>query len=108
MTSKPWKIWVDTGGTFTDCIAIDPSEKTRHLKILSTGILRVRINGTNGKRITFELPLKFGTNFLNGFKIKVGSEVRTIEHFDPTSNEVIIDRTANVSKYGVAEIFSGE
>lgn len=108
MTSKPWKIWVDTGGTFTDCIAIDPTKQTRHLKILSTGILRVRINKVAGNRITLELPIKFATDFLEGFRIKIGSEVLIIEHFSAALNEVTIDRMVRPSKHGVAEIFSGE
>ncbi len=27
--SQPWQIWIDTGGTFTDCIALDPDGETR-------------------------------------------------------------------------------
>ena len=40
---KPWQIWMDTGGTFTDCIAIDPEGKFKRLKVLSSGVLRGRI-----------------------------------------------------------------
>ncbi|MCX8491459.1 MAG: hydantoinase B/oxoprolinase family protein [Cyclobacteriaceae bacterium] len=35
-----WKIWMDTGGTFTDCIAIDPNQKYKRLKVLSSGVIR--------------------------------------------------------------------
>jgi 5-oxoprolinase (ATP-hydrolysing) len=35
-----WKIWMDTGGTFTDCIAIDPNKKYKRLKVLSSGVIR--------------------------------------------------------------------
>ena len=35
-----WQVWVDTGGTFTDCIALDPSGNRIRLKVLSSGALR--------------------------------------------------------------------
>jgi 5-oxoprolinase (ATP-hydrolysing) len=38
-----WKIWVDTGGTFTDCIAIDDTGSLSRLKVLSNGTLRGRV-----------------------------------------------------------------
>lgn len=31
---------MDTGGTFTDCIAIDPTQKYKRLKVLSSGVIR--------------------------------------------------------------------
>ncbi|MEJ0054264.1 MAG: hydantoinase/oxoprolinase family protein [Bacteroidota bacterium] len=42
-TSSPWQIWIDTGGTFTDCIALTPTGKIQRLKILSNSVLRGRI-----------------------------------------------------------------
>ncbi|MEI9919246.1 MAG: hydantoinase B/oxoprolinase family protein [Bacteroidota bacterium] len=38
-----WKIWVDTGGTFTDCLAIDNNGDLSRLKILSNGTLRGKV-----------------------------------------------------------------
>lgn len=39
-----WKIWVDTGGTFTDCIAVDDSGGISRLKVLSNGTLRGKVH----------------------------------------------------------------
>lgn len=36
----PWQIWVDTGGTFTDCLGRDPSGRLHRAKVLSTSALR--------------------------------------------------------------------
>lgn len=38
-----WKIWIDTGGTFTDCIAIAPDQQTRRLKIPSSSVLKGKV-----------------------------------------------------------------
>jgi 5-oxoprolinase (ATP-hydrolysing) len=39
----PWQVWVDTGGTFTDCLALDPAGKLHRAKVLSSSCLRVRL-----------------------------------------------------------------
>lgn len=38
-----WKIWVDTGGTFTDCIAFTPQGNPKRLKVLSHGALKGQV-----------------------------------------------------------------
>ena len=38
-----WQIRVDTGGTFTDCIAVDPTGLVHRAKILSNSALRGRV-----------------------------------------------------------------
>jgi 5-oxoprolinase (ATP-hydrolysing) len=38
--SDLWRIRVDTGGTFTDCVAIDPAGRTVRAKVLSSSSLR--------------------------------------------------------------------
>ncbi|MCF0072115.1 hydantoinase B/oxoprolinase family protein [Dyadobacter sp. CY261] len=38
-----WQIWIDTGGTFTDCLGIDPAGKKTRIKVLSSSCLRGRI-----------------------------------------------------------------
>lgn len=44
MPSEPaWRIAVDTGGTFTDCLAIDPRGELHRVKLLSSGALRMVI-----------------------------------------------------------------
>ncbi len=51
---QPWQIFIDTGGTFTDCLAIDPDGGQHRTKILSSGTLRVRTGRPTGPR---RLPL---------------------------------------------------
>ncbi|WP_428658286.1 hydantoinase B/oxoprolinase family protein [Runella sp.] len=35
-----WQIWIDTGGTFTDCLAMSPSGVLKRTKVLSSSFLR--------------------------------------------------------------------
>lgn len=44
MNDRHWNIWIDTGGTFTDCIAQHPGGTTRHVKVLSNSGLRGSID----------------------------------------------------------------
>jgi len=36
----PWRLHIDTGGTFTDCLATGPDGRTRRIKVLSSSRLR--------------------------------------------------------------------
>ena len=45
-----WKIWIDTGGTFTDCIAVAPQGRQIRLKVLSSGSLRATLTAKIAER----------------------------------------------------------
>jgi len=53
-----WKIWMDTGGTFTDCIAIDLNQKYKRLKVLSSGVIRGAITRQLSPR-SFHLQIQW-------------------------------------------------
>lgn len=38
-----WRIFIDTGGTFTDALGLSPDGRTTRAKVLSSGVLRARI-----------------------------------------------------------------
>jgi len=38
-----WRVWIDTGGTFTDCLAVGPDGEVRRSKALSIGVVRGRV-----------------------------------------------------------------
>ncbi len=40
LDKNSWKIWIDTGGTFTDCMAQAPGGRVHRTKVLSSGALR--------------------------------------------------------------------
>ncbi len=51
-----WRIRVDTGGTFTDCLAIAPDGAVHRAKVLSSSALRGRVR----RRISKALQLMNG------------------------------------------------
>ena len=49
-----WRISADTGGTFTDCFALDPLGDQVRCKVLSSGCLRARVVQTWAKGVAVE------------------------------------------------------
>ena len=75
MSVPSWKIWVDTGGTFTDCIAINPQGAFKRLKVLSNSALRGKIIAQPNQmtlRVQLQWPIQkdifknFTLNILGG------------------------------------------
>ena len=101
-----WRIAADTGGTFTDCHALDPQGRETRCKVLSTGHLRAvwdpqpsfptRLNG---------LP-PLPTGFLVGFQIKAVGDAsqRTITGENPLT----LDAPASWQTGTLLELTTGE
>jgi 5-oxoprolinase (ATP-hydrolysing) len=65
---KPWRIWIDTGGTFTDCLALDPSGAVHRAKVLSSGALRGRLlRRIDSRRLEIEQRWAVDDDFVRGF-----------------------------------------
>ncbi len=73
----PWRIATDTGGTFTDCHALDPVGRESRCKVLSNGCLRAVMSSDGQLHGLPPLP----PGFLVGFQIRAvdESESRLIE-----------------------------
>lgn len=48
--ARRWRFQMDTGGTFTDCLACDPSGAWHRAKVLSSGAVRARVAAVCGAR----------------------------------------------------------
>ncbi len=59
-----WRIAVDTGGTFTDCLGVDPEGRHLRAKVLSSGALRMVIRERPSQR---EVVLAGAETFVDGF-----------------------------------------
>ena len=90
-----WKFFVDTGGTFTDCLGLSPDGEVIRAKVLSRGTLSahvLEISGTNKVRISVndDWPI----NFPVGFSLCLKSSQRgnkLITGWNPSSCELEID-----------------
>ncbi len=69
--ARPWQIWIDTGGTFTDCIAIDPLGKTTRLKVLSNSVLRGRILLQKANALHVELSWPVSKDIFAGYSATI-------------------------------------
>ena len=49
-----WQLWIDTGGTFTDCLALDRSGLLRRAKVLSASALRGEVVAREERTVRFE------------------------------------------------------
>ena len=63
-----WQIWIDTGGTFTDCLAFDPEGKATSLKVLSNGVIKAKlVSILDANRIQVEIHPLPNPDFINGY-----------------------------------------
>jgi len=82
-SATPWQVWIDTGGTFTDCIAVDPAGETHRSKVLSSGALRDRVTAVEGDRLRLAGATGLPDGFLIGMELApLGSPsgVKITEH----------------------------
>lgn len=72
--SDLWHIHIDTGGTFTDCIAEDSSGEVHRIKVLSSSTLRGRIiRKIDPYNYSFEASWDYPSPLLEGYTILVPS-----------------------------------
>lgn len=64
-----WRLWIDTGGTFTDCFAVSPSGELSRLKVLSSSRLRGRRRGGSGGDIVVPLAVSGDGDLFRGYTV---------------------------------------
>jgi len=115
LTASPWRLWADTGGTFTDCLAVDPAGRLHRAKVLSTSALRARVAERRGPS---EFQLAAGwevpAGFFNGYTFRVLGIVgiehpeRIVVDWDPSSGVIHLDAPLDVDPGEACELRSPE
>jgi 5-oxoprolinase (ATP-hydrolysing) len=110
----PWHIWIDTGGTFTDCLALDPGGVQRRAKVLSSSALRAVVTDV-ASADTLRLAADWGAaaGVVDGLELRVlgGDDGRTarIASYDPASGIARLERGMDGVRPGAAvEVRSAE
>ena len=108
----PWRLWIDTGGTFTDCIAVDPEGGVHRCKVLSSGALRDRVTTVKGDRLRLSGGSAVPDGFLTGMELSLLGEESGVEIFEHDANRGMV-RLAGPVPEGFApgapvELRSGE
>lgn len=97
MSAREYKIFVDTGGTFTDCIAIDTGGDQKRVKVLSNSSLRGTV-----KRIISDVEFEAGQSWkltrdlIKGFSFRILPEQYTgtiVESFDVKTSIIRLNRS---------------
>lgn len=111
-THPHWQLWIDTGGTFTDCIAITPAGETKRLKILSSSVLRGKVTDcTDTSTVALEIAWPTDKDIFRNFEFRSIDHAFTckIESVDFATNEVRLTVPFPKTKTGASiEITSAE
>ena len=80
MRNGIWQLWIDTGGTFTDCIGVDPAGGGHRAKVLSSGVMRVIVGEVmDARTVRIERPRELPAGFFAGFTCIFGEESASAE-----------------------------
>jgi 5-oxoprolinase (ATP-hydrolysing) len=81
-----WSIYIDTGGTFTDCIAVSPDQQKRTAKVLSSSALRGRVvNQIDPSTYKIEEEWEAPDDFIKGFTFTLlgnATETGKVNYYD--------------------------
>jgi len=86
-----WQIWIDTGGTFTDCLALSPAGELKRTKVLSSSFLRGRIAKIISPT-TFQIAISwaFDTELVKGYSFRIVGQNEFIKIADVQGNTLIL------------------
>ena len=108
-----WQVWVDTGGTFTDCVAVDPQSRIHRAKVLSSSALRGKVrNVIDTRSIAVTEKWEVPRDFIRGFRFKVlgiEHETLTVTRYLP-GESIVLDGPVpeNIPGLAAFEVHSQE
>ncbi|MEM8961429.1 MAG: hydantoinase/oxoprolinase family protein [Acidobacteriota bacterium] len=71
MSNARWRIRVDTGGTFTDCLAYSPQGERKRVKVLSSSTLRAQVVAVEGSALCLGAIWRAPDGFLDGAQLRI-------------------------------------
>ena len=112
METAPRQLWIDTGGTFTDCVAVAPDGTTRRVKVLSSAALRAAVREVAGPRtLRIDHDWTAPDDLVRGFAVRVlgvdHAHVTAISH-DVASGMLELDSPVPAAAGAALELRSPE
>ena len=115
--SNEWNIWIDTGGTFTDCLAIDSRGVVHREKVLSSGALRGTISDViTPQELRIDSSWQAPKDFLRGFefclldtthaRVRVAAYEQSSIHLDTPLPDAVAGHTFEVRSTDEAPILA--
>ena len=90
-----WQVSVDTGGTFTDCVAVDPEGRAHHAKVLSSSALRGAVaEQLDERRLRVSVAWSAPPGLVEGFRFRSlarGGLEAEVAGFDPAEGILELD-----------------
>jgi 5-oxoprolinase (ATP-hydrolysing) len=90
--SSSWRIWVDTGGTFTDCVALDGEGTFHREKVLSSSALRgVVERAITPRKLRVGVKWRAPEDFVRGFRFRLMDSAHPeveVERYDPSASTI--------------------
>ena len=98
---NPWKLYIDTGGTFTDCIAYDPEGNIHRQKVLSSSAIRGSAEGGSSQsKIKINLSEGVPDGFFKGCELSILNQPDDrfeIIGFNASTSELTLNREIDLS-----------
>lgn len=109
--STPWRLFVDTGGTFTDALAQSPEGEWLRAKVLSSGSLRGTVlDPVDGQRFKASLSWRTSADVLRGGEFLLLNWKHPpckVTRFDPAGSLVELDQPLELESGLAFEVKTG-
>lgn len=93
-----WQIWIDTGGTFTDCLALSPAGQLKRTKVLSSSFLRGRIiNKITSNTFQIITSWTFSAQLVKGYFFRIVGQSDFVKIADVQDNVLILSHDLYVA-----------
>ena len=102
-----WDISIDTGGTFTDCIAVSPNGDRSHLKLLSSAILKGEFSTIANSSSVQTSAAWLTADIFEGYKLKITGHEYLIQSTSHQTGLITLDRSVDLES-GVFDLISPE
>lgn len=112
--TNAWQVWIDTGGTFTDCLAKTPGGDIKRVKVLSSGRLRAKaVSRVTPDTIIIQHSFSAAKDIFSGYRLAALGSIapeQLVRSFDPLNGILTLSQSlpASLSFPFDFELYGGE